>query len=127
MPEEWLVNFEAVGNPPAKSNSYRIVTIPGRGSSLAKSSELKRWEEVFGLQIPPEAKRLNIEKPMHVEIDAYFPSWASDLDNVTKAPLDVLQRHRVIKNDNRIIKIKLQKFIDKENPRIHVRIKTLGA
>lgn len=124
---DWLVEFTASGNPPSKSNSYRIVTIPNRGASLAKSSELKRWEELFALQIPPEAKRLNIEKTMRVEMDAYFPSWRSDLDNVTKAPLDVLQRHGVIKNDNRIIELYCRKFIDKENPRLEIKIKTLGA
>ena len=38
-----------IGQPPSKSNSYRIITISGHGS-LAKTAKLKEYEKSFYLQ-----------------------------------------------------------------------------
>ena len=37
------------GQPPSKSNCYRIISIKGHGS-LAKTQALKKWEQSFFMQ-----------------------------------------------------------------------------
>jgi Holliday junction resolvase RusA-like endonuclease len=121
------------GQPPSKSNLYKIITFhPKKGSgkkphsSLAKSGDLKKYEELFLLQIPPHYRGLMIEKVMRVEIRCYFRTMSNDLDNAAKGILDCLQHGRVIANDNRVIELEMRKYIDKEEPRAEITIKTLG-
>lgn len=111
-----------LGNPPSKSNSYKIITINGHGS-LAKTQPLKKYEEAFFWQVG-EIRGKMIEVPFEFYIDVYFPSNRSDLDNSLKIILDCLQKSKVIKNDNLCSLIFARKFIDKNNPRIEFKIKT---
>lgn len=64
-----------------------------------------------------EMRDANIDSLFEFEIDVFYPSKRSDLDNALKCVLDCLQKARVIKNDNNCCKIVARKFIDKENPR----------
>lgn len=114
------------GEPPSKSNCYRVVIIKKHGS-LAKTTALKHYEKIFQLQIPPEYSQLLIEKTVRVEIDCYYKSMRRDLDNAAKAILDCLQHGKVIKNDNKVIELMMRKFIDKENPRAEIKITVLGV
>ena len=99
------------GVAPSKPNCMKIVSINGHGC-LAKTSALK-------------LRDLNINEPFEFYIDVYYPSKRSDLDNVLKLQLDVLQRIKCIKNDNNCCLIHARKFVDKENPRVEITIKTL--
>ena len=107
------------GNPPSKSNSYRIITINGRGS-LTKTKALKEYEEKFMLQC--RSRNKNIQSLFEFHINVFYPSKRSDLDGVLKVVLDCLQKVNAIKNDNNCIKIVAQKFIDKINPRVEYEI-----
>lgn len=104
------------GQPPSKSNLYRIVTINGHGS-LAKTSALKEYEKKFYLQCGAYRDR-NISGFFKLEVDVYFQSNQPDLDNSLKCLLDCLQTVRAIKNDRQCTEIQARKFIDKNNPRI---------
>lgn len=111
------------GNAPSKANCYKIVSINGHGC-LAKTSALKKYEESFIWQAG-NLRDLNINEPFEFYIDVYYPSKRSDLDNVLKLQLDVLQRIKCIKNDNNCCLIHARKFVDKENPRVEITIRTL--
>ena len=111
------------GNAPSKANSYKIVSINGHGC-LAKTHSLKKYEESFIWQAG-KLRDLNINEPFEFYIDVYYPSKRSDLDNVLKLQLDVLQRIKCIKNDNNCCLIHARKFVDKENPRVEITIRTL--
>lgn len=111
------------GKAPSKANCYKIITTNGHGS-LAKTSALKKYEEAFIWQAG-KLRDLNIDEPFEFYIDVYYPSKRSDLDNVLKLQLDVLQRIKCIKNDNNCCLIHARKFIDKDNPRVEITIKTL--
>ena len=117
------------GNAPSKSNCYFIITKKGANGkyhgSLAKSSSLTKYEESFIWQAG-HLRDLMINEPFDFDIDVYYPSKRSDLDNSLKAVLDSLQRIKCIKNDNNCAKIVARKFIDKENPRVEITIKTIG-
>ena len=111
------------GVAPSKPNCMKIVTINGHGR-LAKTPALKKYEEAFIWQAG-KLRDLNINEPFEFYIDVYYTSKRSDLDNVLKLQLDVLQRIKCIKNDNNFCLIHARKFVDKENPRVEIMIKTL--
>lgn len=112
------------GTLPSKPNSYKLVTINGH-ASMAKTGKLKAYEESFIWQ-SGKLRDLMIAEPFEFFIDAYFPSKSHDLDNCLKLILDVLQKIKCIKNDNLCCMIHARKFIDKDNPRAEITIKTLG-
>lgn len=131
------VQFTVHGQPPSKSNSYKIITLPNyrskktgkqikSHSSLGKTPELKKYEEMFLMQIPARYRGMMIDKVFHCDIKFYFRSMSSDLDNAWKCTLDCLQSGKVIKNDNKMIEQVGYKFIDKEEPRLELMIRTLG-
>lgn len=109
------------GQPPSKSNTYKIITIRGHGS-LAKQQALKRYEESFYWRLPGEYRGLDINSPFEFYIRVYFTSMSHDLDNALKVVLDCLQYTKTLHNDNKCAKIIAEKFIDKENPRIEFKI-----
>lgn len=110
-----------LGQPPSKSNAYRVVTIHGHGS-LAKTSATKKYEESFFMQCG--MRNANIDKRFKLTVDVYFSSDRPDLDNSCKVVLDSLQQCRAIKNDRLCSEIHARKLIDKDNPRIEFVIET---
>lgn len=109
-----------LGQVPSKSNSYRIITINGRGS-LAKTSAMKKYEDAFYMQIGSLRNKM-IDDYFEFYIRAYYTNNRSDIDGCLKAVMDCLQRTKTIKNDNKCVKIVAEKFIDKDNPRIEFKI-----
>lgn len=108
-----------LGQPPSKSNSYRIVKI-GNHSSLAKTPALKKYESSFYKQC--SLRDANISGFFELYVDAFFQSNQPDLDNSLKVILDCLQLCKAIKNDRYCTKVVARKFIDKNNPRIEFSI-----
>ena len=109
------------GNPPSKSNCYKIITLSGHGS-LCKTKALKQYENDFYIQCN-HYRNKNIQGYFEIYIDVFYPSQRSDLDNSLKCCMDCLQKVNAIANDNRCVKIVAQKFLDKANPRIEFIIK----
>ncbi len=117
-----------LGNIPSKSNCYRIITFKSKDpnkhshASLAKTPELRKYEEAFYLQCGMYRNR-NILGFFELEVDVYYPTGRSDLDNSLKVLLDCLQKINAFPNDNRCTRIVANKFIDKTNPRIEFSLK----
>ena len=116
-------NHEQVilGQIPSKSNCYRIIILKSRDkskehASLAKSQDLKKYEEAFYLQCNKYRNRM-IEA-FSITVDVYYPNNRSDLDNSLKVLLDCLQVVKAIKNDNQCVRIVTNKHLDKINPRV---------
>lgn len=111
-----------IGNPPAKSNCYRIIILKNKDktkqhASLAKAPQLRSYERDFQLQCM-KYRNAKIDEPFKIEIDVYFTQQRSDLDNSLKVILDCLQQVGAITNDNLCNGIVANKFVDKINPRI---------
>ncbi|MEG1693462.1 MAG: RusA family crossover junction endodeoxyribonuclease [Bacteroidales bacterium] len=104
------------GNVPSKSNSYKVIP-----KGLIKSNALKRYEESFFWQ-SGAIRDQNIDTPFEIELDVFYPSKRSDLDGCLKVVLDCLQHTKTITNDNNCCKIIARKFIDKQAPRIKIKI-----
>lgn len=114
------------GNIPAKSNSYIPIILRRKGSqkshvSIAKSKRLKKYEKDFIAQCN-KYRNANIAGYFCIDIKVYYPTMRSDLDNATKVLLDCLQQVKAFKNDNRCVKIIMEKFIDKKSPRVEFTI-----
>jgi Holliday junction resolvase RusA-like endonuclease len=110
-----------LGNPPSKSNCYRVITINGHGS-LCKTKALAQYEKDFYIQCN-HYRNKGITGYFEIYIDVFYPSQRSDLDNSLKCVLDCLQKVKAIENDNKAVKIVAQKFLDKANPRVEFLIK----
>lgn len=108
------------GNPPSKSNSYKIITINNHGS-LGKTEALKRYERDFYLQCGAYRNK-KIKNFFELHIDVYFSSKRPDLDNALKSTLDCLQECNAITNDRNCVKIVANKFIDRTKPRLEFTI-----
>lgn len=107
------------GQPPSKSNCYKVITIRGHGS-LGKTTALKAYEESFFMQC--SLRGANIAKRFKIFADVFFKSDQPDLDNAFKVILDCLQTCGAIKNDRLCAEIHAKKFIDKEKPRVEFEI-----
>ena len=107
------------GVVPSKSNSYRI-----GGKFIYKTKALKDYEESFVSQCK-FYKDANIQGNLRIDIVVYYPNRRSDLDGVSKAVLDLLQKVNAFDNDNKVAELFLKKGLDKENPRIEFSIHTL--
>lgn len=116
MKDKIIIN----GKIPSKSNCYKIIRL-GTHASLAKKQNLKDYEINFALQLKRQHK-VNYDKPFILEANIYIPNKRQDLDNVSKILLDCMQSNNIIKNDNLCYRIELEKFIDKENPRVEFMI-----
>jgi Holliday junction resolvase RusA-like endonuclease len=112
------------GNIPSKSNCYKIVSFGGH-ASLAKTPAIKAYENAFYIQIPPKYRNIMISGYFELHVDVFYPSQRSDLDNSLKVCLDCLQKAKVIKNDNKCVYIQARKALDKDNPRIEFKIKSI--
>jgi Holliday junction resolvase RusA-like endonuclease len=112
------------GNPPSKSNCYRIISINGHGS-LAKTPTLKKYENDFFIQCNHYRNR-NIDGYFEIDVKVFYPSQRSDLDNSLKCLLDCLQKVKAISNDNKCVKITAEKYLDKLNPRIEFTLTELN-
>ena len=110
-----------LGSCPSKSNTYKIIKI-GNVYSLGKTATLKKYEKDFYIQCN-HYRDANIEDYFEFYIDVFYPNQRSDLDNSAKVVLDCLQKVKAIKNDNKLTKMVLRKFLDKNNPRIEFILK----
>lgn len=110
------------GNPPSKSNCYKVITIRGHGS-LGKTPLLKKYEESFFMQC--SLRNANISTRFRLDVMVFYSSDRPDLDNALKIILDCLQRCGAIKNDRLCAEIHAHKLIDKNNPRIEFTITEL--
>lgn len=120
MRYDWVT---IAGTVPSKSNCYRIITIAGH-ASLGKTTALKDYERSFFLQAG-RYRELGISGLFELEVGVYYPSMRSDLDNSLKVLLDCLQAVGAIRNDNKCVKITACKYVDKERPRVELRLTDL--
>lgn len=110
------------GQPPSKSNTYKITKIAGH-FSLGKTKAMKEYEERFFMQC--SLRKRMITSRFKLIIDVFFKSDQPDLDNSLKVVLDCLQSCGAIKNDRLCAEIHARKLIDKMDPRIEFTLEDL--
>lgn len=112
-----------IGQVPSKANMYRVITKDGHGS-LGKAEALKAYEKSFYMQ-SGKYRNLKIDGYFEFYAKVYYPSMRQDIDNSLKALLDCLQYTKTIVNDNKCVKVVAEKFVDKLNPRVELKIVTI--
>lgn len=113
--------FTIYGDVPCKSNSYKVIQRNGHGS-MAKTLKLKEYERSFYLQCP--LRNANIGALFKIDVEVFFSSNRKDLDGSFKIILDCLQMTNTIRNDRQCVEIRARKLLDKEKPRVVIRITT---
>lgn len=116
--------FTVRGQVPSKSNCYKVIIINGH-ASLGKQPGVKAYENAFFMQCP--LRDACIVRKFRMDMDVYYPSDRSDLDNALKVVLDCLQSCKAVKNDRQCVEIHARKFIDKEHPRVEIQITPITA
>ena len=104
------------------------IVIPAKPGQKARAtmitnSQLKQYEKDFYIQCN-HYRNANIDEYFELDMDVYFPTQRSDLDNSLKVVLDCLQKVHAFSNDNLCTRITVRKFLDKMKPRIEFTIKT---
>lgn len=107
-------NFE-FSLPPTLNNTYKI-----SGNRMYKSQEAIDWQEVVGWEIKSKHIKL-IKEEVFVGI-SMFLKRDRDIDSSLKLILDTLADVGVYKNDSQVISLRVEKFVDKINPRMEVLI-----
>lgn len=116
------------GSVPSKSNCYRIVTFKSKDvskqshSTMAKTPALAKYEKDFFIQCNVYRNK-DLQGYLQIEVDVYYPNQRSDLDNSLKVILDCLQKVKAFANDNKVVDIRIRKFLDKANPRVEFSLK----
>jgi Holliday junction resolvase RusA-like endonuclease len=66
----------------------------------------------------PDLSSIDFTKPINVHVDVFFRRRSSDLDNIWKPLLDMIQRHIPDFNDNKVYKMSANKFITKDDDEV---------
>ena len=81
------------------------------------SAKYRKWSAQAGRQLP-KLDSIDWTKPLKVHVDVLFRRRSSDLDNIWKPLLDMLQRHIPDFNDNKVVKMSANKFITKDDDEV---------
>jgi Holliday junction resolvase RusA-like endonuclease len=89
--------------------------------------KLKQYEEYVKWQIlqqKPKDFKI-IENPVSLQLNFYFPDYKKrDVLNYTKSLCDALSG-LVYKDDSLIETANIQKFVDKKNPRVEIKVEEI--
>lgn len=121
------VGFTIYGQCASLKNKRQQVYVQGRdGTPVSKhipSPMALQFMSDFHAQLPGSCKRGFIGR-FRVDVHAWYPSWRSDMD--LELLYDLLEASGVIENDRYITEKHAYRHIDRENPRVTVRVTVTG-
>ena len=118
-----MIELKVQGELCSKSNSRRIVNYGGH-PRVIKSQKALDYEYSSTLQIKRQlGQQGTIEGQVSIEVHVWYASRRPDLDIALIQ--DVLQKAGVYKNDRQVFEIHAFKYLDKENPRVLIRIREI--
>jgi len=116
------------GTPRTKKNSQRFITLKDGRRFLLQSKLYLEYEKDCLKQITGDMQK-KIDYPIELELTIYKQDKRlSDLVGYAQSIQDILVKGKVLKDDNyKIIKSVKTIFggIDKENPRVEIKLKEL--
>jgi len=113
--------FQILGEPASKANSRKIVMIKGRPASI-KSDKARNYVKIFAQQC--EMLDELFECDVSVEMAIYYSSRRPDLDE--SLILDCMQG-LIYKNDRQVKQKHIYWGLDKNCPRIIVRVSAMES
>jgi len=114
-----IAHFSAIGEPASKSNQRRLVAIRGR-TRFIKSKKALDFVRAFVAQCPTFDPLP--EDDLIIAIEIHYASRRPDLDE--SIILDAMQG-MVYKNDRQIKEKHIYWALDRENPRVEIKIWSL--
>lgn len=118
MPKrEWT--FEIESELTGKANSRQLVPVRGRYIPVL-SKKARRFEKEARAQLAAQWHDDPIEDDLVIEVHVYYKNWQNDLDATLL--FDVLERFGVVKNDRQFKEQHLYHYLDKERPRMLVKM-----
>ncbi len=121
---ELLVELTFAGQPPRKSNQRQIVTRGRHGPPmLIKSKEALTYVEAFQIMLPGEyrdRKYGSLDEDLRLDVIIWYTSRRPDLS--IELVKDCLEKAGIIKNDRYIREEHIYGFVDKETPRMTLRL-----
>jgi len=115
--KDLIFDFVIYGEPPSMKNQRRIVYV-GKKPRLIKSKKALDYRDEFFAQCP--ISEHPIEEDVVLMVDVWYGSRRPDL-----ACIDYIQdliQGRVIKNDRQVKASQSVWNLDRENPRVRVRV-----
>lgn len=129
----------------AINNAKKAVVVGGGGSGkpprarlveVGTSRKAKRAAttaiQSAAFDQPDEATAVSRAATIIVEIDSYWPRRRrlsgvddlpmGDVDAPLKLTLDALEASKIIDEDARVVEVRARKFLDRDNPRIEMRV-----
>ena len=116
----WVVEFNTVGEPASKANSRRLVAIGGKPRFI-KSKKGLLFVQSFITQCPTLDPLLDGD--LLVAIEIHYASRRPDLDE--SLILDAME-NKVYKNDRQVKEKHIFWNLDRDNPRIEIKIAELN-
>ena len=96
--------------PPSVNHIYGYTSKGGYARSYI-TKEGRAWFQEAGILLKKQIrKRKPIESHVEVFIELHTAYFRQDVDNILKPILDLLEKNRIIKNDNLVIKLDVEKF-----------------
>lgn len=112
------------GNPKSTNHIYKIVC-RGRFPSLYLSKQGKDLKEDYQWQIKQQYRGIVLTSKLSIHIRTYHGTKRkSDWDNFHKLSMDSLTGI-VYEDDSQIVRATVEKFYDKDNPRIEIELSTV--
>lgn len=81
------------------------------------SAKYRKWTAKAG-SLLPDLSSIDFTKPVNVHADVVFRRRSSDLDNIWKPLLDMMQRHIPSFNDNKVVRMSANKFVTKDDDEV---------
>ena len=113
------VQFIVEGEPASKANTRKLVYVKGK-MLFIKSKKALDYVKTFDKQCPPLKNLLTCD--VRVEMKIYYKTRRPDLDE--SLILDCMQ-NKIYENDRQVKEKHIWHWIDKEEPRTHIRVTPL--
>tara|TARA_R110000751_G_scaffold181078_2_gene287369 strand:+ start:862 stop:1257 length:396 start_codon:yes stop_codon:yes gene_type:complete len=117
---DWLTEFSILGEPASKANQRRIVKHGNKIRSI-KSAKALNYVSAFAYQCPKLVRPL--DQDLVVAIEVFYASRRPDLDE--SLILDAMQGPIYV-NDRQVKERHIYWALDKENPRIDVKVAAMN-
>ena len=115
------IKIVLLGEPKSTGSIYKMVC-RGKFGTYYMSAEGKKKKESYIEQVAKQYKGAILDGDIHIDIKLYFGTKRRvDWDNFHKLSMDSLTGI-VWTDDSQIQKATVEKFFDKENPRIELEI-----
>ena len=118
-----VIEFTVEGEIPSMKNTLRFSRA---GHPYHADNAVKEYKEAFWLQLPNSFRLIKIEGPVRVDLQVCQKDHKKDAHNAQDLVFDCLQHCGLIGNDRHIVEWSGKSFIDKQKPRVWVRIEKLG-